>query len=172
MTTDQKSSELSKLLLEWSTLFMRVSLREFNHYTRSIGISITQMTVLMHLYYQGDAPLVHFCEMMEITPAAASQMIERMVQQGLVSRKEIPEDRRVRMVEITEKGRKLIDESIVARQTWVDALIASLPDHDRQLISQALTTLTAHAVNLEQQSASITVTGDVQDASSTAETNS
>ncbi len=162
MTTDQKSSELSKLLLEWSTLFMRVSLREFNHYTRSIGISITQMTVLMHLYYQGDAPLVHFCEMMEITPAAASQMIERMVQQGLVSRKEIPEDRRVRMVEITKKGRQLIEDSIVARQAWIDALIDSLPDDDRQLIGEALTTLTAHAVSLEQQTANISLTGDVQ----------
>lgn len=163
MIIDQKSPELSKLLLEWSTLFMRISLRDFNHYTRSIGVSITQMTVLMHLYYQGDAPLVHFCEMMEITPAAASQMIERMVQQGLVSRKEIPEDRRVRMVEITEKGRELIEESINARQDWVDKLTASLPEEDRLRISAAITTLTAHAVKLEQETASISLVSDLSD---------
>lgn len=160
MTGDQSTSELSKLLLEWSTLFMRVSLRDFNHYTRSIGISIPQMTVLMHLFYQGDAPLVHFCEMMEITPAAASQMIERMVQQGLVSRKEIPEDRRIRMVEITEKGRELIEESIAARQAWVDKLTSSLPEEDRYSITDALTMLTAHAVKLEQETASISLAGE------------
>ena len=163
MIIDQKSPELSKLLLEWSTLFMRISLRDFNHYTRSIGVSITQMTVLMHLYYQGDAPLVHFCEMMEITPAAASQMIERMVQQGLVSRKEIPEDRRVRMVEITEKGRGLIEESITARQDWVDRLTASLAEEDRLQISAAITTLTTHAVKLEQETASISLVSDLSD---------
>lgn len=161
MIIDQKSPELSKLLLEWSTLFMRISLRDFNHYTRSIGVSITQMTVLMHLYYQGDAPLVHFCEMMEITPAAASQMVERMVQQGLVSRKEIPEDRRVRMVEITEKGRGLIEESITARQDWVDRLTASLAEEDRLQISAAITTLTTHAVKLEQETGSISLAGDL-----------
>lgn len=144
-----KPADLTATLLDWSTTFIRLSLHDFNRYTRNAGLSLAQMTVLMHLYYQGPSEVTTFCEMMQITPAGASQMIERMVQQGAVQRSEAPVDRRVRLVSLTGQGRQLVEESIAARQAWVEQLVANLPEDDARRINEALQTLNEYASKLE-----------------------
>ena len=43
-----------------------------------------------------------------LTPGSISTAVERLVERGLVSRVESPEDRRIRVVSLTPKGKKLI----------------------------------------------------------------
>ena len=141
-------TDLTTVLLDWSTTFIRLSLHDFNRYTRSVGLSLVQMNVLMHLYYQGPGEVSTFCEMMQISPAGASQMIERMVQQGVVQRTETPGDRRVRLVSLTDQGRQIVLESIAARQAWVEQVVALLPAEERLDISAALLKLNEYASQL------------------------
>jgi DNA-binding MarR family transcriptional regulator len=142
-------TDLTRLVLDWSTTFIRLSLHDFNRYTRSVGMSLAQMTVLMHLYYQGASEVSNFCEMMQLSPAGASQMIERMVQQGVVKRAEIPGDRRVRLVSLTEQGRQVVEESVAARQVWVEQLVAGLSAEEGQRVTEALGILNEQARKLE-----------------------
>ncbi len=141
--------DLTTVLLDWSNTFFRLSLHDFNRYTRSAGFSLAQMSVLMHLHYQGPSEVTNFCEMMQISPAGASQMIERMVQQGVVQRAEMPGDRRVRMVNLTEHGRQVVLESISARQAWIEQLAAGLSTDEQERITAALITLNERASRLE-----------------------
>ena len=144
-----KDTDLTIILLDWSSIFIRLSLHDFKHYTRTLGLSLAHMHVLMHLHYKGACEVTNFCEMMQISPAGASQMIERMVQQGMVQRAETPGDRRVRLVSLTEQGRKIVLESIAARQAWIDQLVASLSAEECARISAALSTLNDHAGQLD-----------------------
>lgn len=144
-----ETAQLTAILLEWSTAFIRLSLHDFNRYMRSAGLSLPQMTILMHLHYQGPSEVTQVCEMMQVTPAGASQMIERMAQQGVVSREEKPGDRRVRLVTLTEKGRQVVLESIAARQAWIDELVAGLSPAEAGRIGNALLTLTQIASKME-----------------------
>ncbi len=137
------------MVLDWSTTFIRLSLHDFNRYTRSMGLSLSQMTVLMHLYYQGPSEVTNFCEMMQLSPAGASQMIERMVQQGVVQRTEAPDDRRVRLVSLTGQGRQIVEESIAARQAWIDQLVAGLSADEGERVAESLRILNEHASKLE-----------------------
>jgi DNA-binding MarR family transcriptional regulator len=141
--------DLTSILLDWSTTFVRLSLHDFNRFTRTVGLSLAQMIVLMHLYYRGASEVNTFCGMMQITPAGASQMVERMVQQGIVERKEVPGDRRVRLVALTEKGRQIVVDSIDARRAWVNRLVNNMPVEERERISAALVTLKEYASQLE-----------------------
>ena len=143
-----EQDDLIEVMLDWSTTFIRISLHDFNRYTRNTGLSLAQMTVLMHLYYQGASEVMNFCEMMQVSPAGASQMIERMVQQGVVQRSEAPDDRRVRLVNLTEAGRALVQESITARQAWLENLTAGLSPHEREQIITALKKLTENAARM------------------------
>jgi DNA-binding MarR family transcriptional regulator len=147
-------ADLTTSLLDWSSTFIRLSLHDFNRYTRSAGLSLGQMTVLMHLHYQGASEVSRFCDMMQITPAGASQMIERMVQQGVVQRVESPGDRRIRLVELTESGRRIVLECIAIRQAWVDQLVKALSPTEQESIFAAMMTLNKHAEKLEIQSSS------------------
>jgi DNA-binding MarR family transcriptional regulator len=149
VTTMSDELNLTQVILDWSQIFMRRSMRDFTHYTRSTGQSLGQMNVLMHLYYKGPSEVMNFSELMEVSPAGASQMVDRMVQQGLVLRAESPDDRRVRIVNITAQGRKLVEDSISARQVWMEELMKTLTGEQKNQIAMALKTLTEKAIQLE-----------------------
>jgi DNA-binding MarR family transcriptional regulator len=144
-----KETDLSAVLLDWSSTFIRFSMHDFNRFTRSAGLSLAQMNVLMHLHYRGPSEVTNFCEMMQVSPAGASQMIERMVQQGMVQRTEIPGDRRVRLVSLTESGRQVVLDSIAARQAWIEQLVARLSAEEQERIAAALQTLNERASGLD-----------------------
>ena len=144
-------SEFTQSLLDWSAVSVRLSMHDFNRYARGSGLSLAQMSVLVHLYYRGPREVMGFADLMQVSPAGASQMVERLVQQGLVRRVESPGDRRVRLVHLTEAGRRMVETSIAARQKWVEELTASLTDEQMALIGAALRILTERAAALEIQ---------------------
>lgn len=146
-------SDLVTLLLDWSTLFFRRTMHDYTRYARSAGLSLLQMNVLVHLYHKGSREVMDLTELMQVTPAAASQMVERMVQQGLVRRFETPEDRRVRLVELTDLGLKAVENSMVVRQSWVAELLASCSEEEKDTLRPALHLLAARAAALEEAGA-------------------
>jgi len=132
------TSELARLVLDWSTVFVRLSMHDINRCARSHGLSFTQMNVLMHLYYQGPREVMEFAEYMQVSPAGASQMVERLVQQDLVVRVESPGDRRVRHVHLTEHGRRVVEQSLALRERWVESLVGSLSADQQAVLAQVM----------------------------------
>ncbi len=76
-----------------------------------------------------------------MTSAAASQMLERLVQQELILRTEDPDDRRVKQIALTEKGHRILEEGIQARQGWMDDLAQSLSASEKETIVLGLNIL-------------------------------
>jgi DNA-binding MarR family transcriptional regulator len=143
------NNELSSIILDWSAVFMRLSMHDFTHFTRTTGMSFAQMIILLHLYYRGPSEVMAFTELMQVSPAGASQMIERMVQQGLVLRQEVPGDRRVRIVRLADAGKQIVEDSIAARRQWIEQVIAALATDQKEAIGDALLVLTEKARQLE-----------------------
>ena len=46
-------SEFTRSLLAWSAVSVRLSMHDFSRYARGSGLSLAQMSVLVHLYYRG-----------------------------------------------------------------------------------------------------------------------
>jgi DNA-binding MarR family transcriptional regulator len=136
------ASDVAQLLLDWSTEFVRLSMHDINRCARSNGLSFPLMNVLMHLYYQGPHEVMEFAEYMQVSPAGASQMVERLAQQDLVVRIEVPGDRRVRQVHLTERGRRVVEESLAAHQQWVHSLVELLSADQQVAVSHAMRLLT------------------------------
>jgi MarR family transcriptional regulator, 2-MHQ and catechol-resistance regulon repressor len=152
--------DLSKILLDWSAMFMRLSMRDFVQYSRTNGFSLAQMNVLMHLYYRGPLEVTQFVELLQISPPAASQLVERLVQSNLVLRTESSTDRRIRMVSLTEAGRKIVEDSVSVREHWLESLMTTLSKQQKHAIAEALKTLTENAQQLDP---SLKHTGPNQD---------
>jgi DNA-binding MarR family transcriptional regulator len=149
------SEELLTALLHWSSLFTRRSLDDFMAFTRESGLSMTQMHVLLRLYYHGDCDVTRLDQAMQVSKAAASQMVERLVQQGWVQRSAVPGDRRSRLVSLTDKGRKIVESSIQSRQSWVTDVAAVLNPQDIEPILHALNTLILASRQVEENVKSI-----------------
>src|SRR6202795_5229903 len=64
--------------------------------------------VLEVLLHKGPLPVNTIGPKVWLTPGSISVAVDRLVKKGLVSRKDHPDDRRVRKVELTPKGRALI----------------------------------------------------------------
>ena len=85
------------------------------------------------------------------TDAAASQLIDRLANQGLVERNECPEDRRKKHVILTEKGRLIMERMASERSCMVDQLLAEVPPEKQALIIEVLATMIDAAKRVQDQ---------------------
>ena len=72
------------------------------------GIDDTDFRILEALLNKGPLPVNTIGPKVNLTPGSISVAVDRLVERGLVSRVESPEDRRVRVVSLTPKGKRLI----------------------------------------------------------------
>src|SRR5437660_10216440 len=72
------------------------------------GIDDTDFRILEALLNKGPLPVNTIGPKVYLTPGSISVAIDRLLDRGLVSRVESPEDRRVRSVSLTSKGKELI----------------------------------------------------------------
>src|SRR6266478_362812 len=72
------------------------------------GIDNTDFRILEALLNKGPLPVNTIGTKVYLTPGSISVAVDRLVERGLVSRVESPEDRRVRVVSLTPKGKRLI----------------------------------------------------------------
>lgn len=137
------------VLHRWAEVFMRRSMHDFMRFTKKAGLSMSQLSTLMRLYHHGGCVVSDIADSLDVSNAAASQMVERLVNLGLIGRSEDPEDRRVKQITLTMKGRQLIQDSIDARQRWMQEMTDALTPEEQESISVALTTLTEAALAME-----------------------
>jgi MarR family 2-MHQ and catechol resistance regulon transcriptional repressor len=72
------------------------------------GLGDSDFRVLEVLLHKGPLPVNVIGPKVFLTPGSISTAVDRLYSKGLVSREENPEDRRIRVVALTEKGRALI----------------------------------------------------------------
>jgi DNA-binding MarR family transcriptional regulator len=148
-----KQVQLTQSIRAWMDVFMQRSMRGWWRFAKSTGLSMPQFSVLMQLYYRGACGMSEVSERFEITPAAASQLVEKLVQSGFLVRAEDPNDRRAKTLNLTERGRELIQEGIEERYRWVDELTEKLTPEDRLKVSEALNIMTETAREIEAEPA-------------------
>ena len=92
-------------------LFPRISKglmqREHNYLTKG-DISLPQFWVLNHLYHNEKSKMNCLARHLKISPPATTGMIDRLIAQGMVLRKDDEQDRRIVWIELTAKGRGII----------------------------------------------------------------
>ena len=126
----------------WIEVFMRRSMRDFIRFSRESGLSMSQIGALYHLRRRGNSGVSDLGEHLGVTSAAASQMLDRLVQQELILRTEDPNDRRSKQLVLTEKGDALLREAINARQGWLRDLAENLSASEKEQIIASLEILT------------------------------
>ena len=147
------SDPLALALQEWIGDFMRSSMRSLILYSKENGLSMSQIGALFQIYH-GKSNVSDLGEGLGITHAAASQMLERLVRQKLILRTEDPQDRRVKQLVLTDKGCQIMQESVRARQGWLDDLVSGLSANQKERIASAVRILIEKNNQLDQQAES------------------
>lgn len=137
-------------LQKWIEVSMHRSIRNFIHYARETGLSMSQLGAMAHIRCSGTAGVTELGDHLGVTSAAASQMLERLVKQELILRTEDPSDRRVKQIYLTDKGLRVLHESIRAHQNWLYEMGEILSASEKEAVIAALNVLIDKANHLGQ----------------------
>jgi DNA-binding MarR family transcriptional regulator len=141
--------EITAIARQWVDVFTTRSMHDLTRYVKASGLSMPQFGILMNLHYRHTCGVSDISDRMEISAAAASQLVEKLVQSGLLERAEDPTDRRAKLLTLSARGRELIDTGLEARSRWVDELISTLTPAEYETVAAALSSLTQAARRLE-----------------------
>jgi len=141
--------QLIQILRQFMDIAMHHSMRERVHFAKATGLSMAQFSILMQLHYRSNCGVSDISERFDITSAAASQLVDKLVQSGLMQREEDPHDRRAKLLNLTDKGTELIRQGIEERYRWVDQLAERLTAEERIQVSDALNIMTRAAQEQE-----------------------
>jgi DNA-binding MarR family transcriptional regulator len=144
------SLQITESLRHWMEAITHRTMRDQTRYIKSLGFSMPQFFMLMQVYHKKQCGISDLSERLEITAAAVSQAVEKLVQGGFIERTEDPSDRRAKQVTLSAKGSELIEKSIAERFRWVDQMAATLNTQESEKVVEALQILTEKTKELEK----------------------
>jgi DNA-binding MarR family transcriptional regulator len=141
----------SQSLRAWMDAFMHRSMSGWNHFAKSTGLSMPQISILMQLHHKGPCGMSQVSDRFDITAAAASQLVDKLFQAGYLERTEDPTDRRAKLLTLSAKGEELIQQGTEERYRWMDDLTSKLSREEQQKVVEALDILTKAAQSMDEK---------------------
>ena len=147
----ESANPLESALQEWAAVSMCGSMHRLVRHAKASGLSMPQLGTLLHIQRKGVMAVSDIGSHLGVSNAAASQMLDRLVDQGLVARSEDPHDRRVRQIVLTPEGSRRVKEGLHARLSWLDGLSDLLSPSEQEQIVSALKLLIEKANLLDAE---------------------
>ena len=133
---DKRRQVENELALKLGALILRCMGPQGGEVLRVIdesGLTFAQMKVLVELQMPDeDHTVTSLADDIGISAASASRAADGMVRKKLVTRVEDPDDRRVKRLALTAKGRRLADRIISARLASLEEFTGSLEADQRR----------------------------------------
>src|SRR6266853_6144826 len=102
------------------------------------GLGLTDFGVLEVLLHKGPLPVNTIGPIVDLTPGSISIAVDRLFEKGLVSRVESTEDRRVRIVALTPRGKDLIGAAFRKHAGQMRKVFSELSPEDLRGLEMAL----------------------------------
>jgi MarR family 2-MHQ and catechol resistance regulon transcriptional repressor len=118
---------------------------------QAAGLGESDFRVLEVLLHKGPLPVNTIGPTVNLTPGSISVAVERLHGKGLVSRIESAGDRRVRIVELTRKGRELIVPVFERHAETMKGLFADLTTEELRELESNLKKVGKRAQKLSER---------------------
>ena len=128
----QKTEATHVYLVLWKAY--RAMFAKFDESRKIVGLGDSDFRVLEALLHKGPLPVNVIGEKVELTTGSITTAVDRMEAKWLVVRKNHPEDRRVRIVELTPKGRRLIEKAYAQHEIIMERAMKHLSREDRAVL--------------------------------------
>ena len=129
-------------------LYVRRSIRDMHGLLRELQLSMPQMGTLHFLAAEGGQSVSAIADHLDLSLAAVSHLVERLVQRDLLTRVEDPHDRRQKRVAIGPDGAALVQGIQQRAAAAFGALLEPLPHELRERFErdalEVLEALAAH----------------------------
>ena len=116
-------------LVVWKTY--RALLARAEASIKRINLCDSDFRVLEALLHKGPLPVNVIGQKVDLTTGSITSAIDRLEEKGLVVRKNHPDDRRIRIVELTAKGRRLIERAYAQHRLDMEQAVQGLSREER-----------------------------------------
>lgn len=116
---------------------------------QSLELGVSDFGVLEALLHKGDLPINELGSKVLLTSSSMTAAVDRLESQGLVERKNDPNDRRARLVSLTGKGQKLIERAFKAHSKDMEQIMSPLSEQERITLITLLHKLGHHAEKIK-----------------------
>src|SRR5271165_2217402 len=116
------------------------------------GLGESDFRVLEALLHKGPLPVNTIGPIVDLTPGSISIAVDRLVAKGLVSRVESAEDRRVRIVALTPRGKDLIASAFRKHSGQMKRVFSELSPEELRGLETALKKVGKRAATLMGES--------------------
>jgi DNA-binding MarR family transcriptional regulator len=106
-------------------------------------LTFSQMRILFMLSEQGPLTMSRLAEILSVTPATATGVIERLEKRGLVARSHRGDDRRIVETSLTERGAEMIRGAAGARLDMMREMLSVLTPEELGTLNALLATAVA-----------------------------
>ena len=115
------------------------------------GLGLSDFGVLEVLLHKGPLPVNTIGPIVDLTPGSISIAVDRLFEKGLVSRVESAEDRRVRIVALTPRGKDLIGSAFRKHAGQMRKVFSELSPEELRGLEMALKKVGKRAAALMEQ---------------------
>ena len=123
-------------------LVMMKAMRALTRYATAgieeTGLGLSDFGVLEVLLHGGPLPVNTIGPLVDLTPGSISIAVDRLVAKGLVSRVESVDDRRVRIVALTSRGKDLIASAFREHSAQMKKVFSELDAEELRDLEVAL----------------------------------
>src|SRR6476646_12200558 len=116
------------------------------------GLGDSDFRVLEVQLHKGPLPVNVIGPKVNLTPGSISVAVDRLLAKGFVSRTESSEDRRVRVVALTPRGKSVITPIFRAHVETMEKVFAGLSRHELRQLEQQLKRVGKQAESLFDRS--------------------
>jgi DNA-binding MarR family transcriptional regulator len=106
-----------------------------------LDLTMPQLKVVLLLFLNGPVRMSDIASALGVSLATATGVVDRLVERDIVLRESLPEDRRVVLCRLTEKGQKMIGGLWQLARDRAKELLEVVATSQLQLITEALEAL-------------------------------
>ncbi|HMJ32962.1 MAG TPA: MarR family transcriptional regulator [Baekduia sp.] len=136
------AQQLADELMSFLATTMKSAQSEVFEIVQELDLSMTQLKML-HVLDGAEHELTpsELAKFVGLSPAATGRAVDALTRQDIVSRREDEQDRRVKRLALTERGREYVNRISAARREGLVQLTKTLDDDQRAALSDALAPL-------------------------------
>lgn len=130
-----------------------IVMREIRTQMRSQGsldLTVPQFRTLAFVNNNKGSSLCEVSVHMGLTSPSASALVDGLFERGLITREEHPDDRRRVRLDVTSRGRAILEASTVGTMTYLAKKLNTVSADDREVIVKAMETLRSVFANSTQ----------------------
>ena len=135
--TQEKNVSAARLWLVMARAYGSI-VDYIEHSLAAQGLGISDFMVLEVLLHKGPLTISTIGEKVLLASASMTSAIDRLEKRDLVKRRSCDKDRRVRYVDLTDCGKKFIEEIFARHEIDLEAVTAALSDEERRTMYEGL----------------------------------